>query len=270
MGIDPVLAKLPAACTEGSAPVDAIESFCDRVLEAIEPHAPIVKFQSACFERYFEAGVAALRRLMNKAAQLGLLVILDAKRGDIGTSAAHYAAGCLAQTPEGPGPDALTVNAYFGSDGLDPFLSVCREQGKGLFALVRTSNPGGDAIQSQKLADGRIVAEAMGAVVADLGSAEGLVGTGRFSCLGAVVGATKAEDAATLRRLMPQQMFLVPGFGAQGGTAEDVKPCFREDGTGALITASRSVTYAFGDEADWAAAVEAAAADLKQQIAAIL
>jgi orotidine-5'-phosphate decarboxylase len=269
VGVDPVLQKLPAEYA-GQKPVEAIEAFCGTVLEAIEPHAPIVKFQSACFERYFESGLGALRRLMRRANDLGLMVILDAKRGDIGSSAAHYAAGCLADSDDGPGPDALTVNAYFGLDGLEPFLSVCRDQGKGLFALVRTSNPGGDAIQSQTLSDGRSVGQLVGDVVAQLGSDAALVGERGFSCLGAVVGATKAEDAVALRTAMPQQVFLVPGFGAQGGTADDARACFRDDGTGALITASRSITYAFGDEKDWAGSVGAAAEDLKQQIAAIL
>ena len=128
VGIDPVLGKLPASLREANhRPVEAMETFCATVLEAVEPHAPCVKFQSACFERYFEEGLAALRRLMRRARDLGLQVILDAKRGDIGTSAAHYAAGCLADSDDGPGPDALTVNGYFGSDGLDPFLAVCRD-----------------------------------------------------------------------------------------------------------------------------------------------
>ncbi|MDX1565641.1 MAG: orotidine-5'-phosphate decarboxylase [Phycisphaeraceae bacterium] len=270
VGIDPVLEKIPQSLREVNRPVEAMETFCATVLEAVQPHAPCVKFQSACFERYFAEGLAALRRLMRRASELGLLVILDAKRGDIGTSAAHYAAGCLADSDDGPGPDALTVNGYFGSDGLDPFLAVCREQGKGLFALVRTSNPGGDAIQSQKLTDGRTVAETMGAVVADLGGEKMLLGERGFSCLGAVVGATKAEDAERLRQIMPQQLFLVPGFGAQGGTADDVRPCFRADGTGALITASRSITYAFGNEEGWAEAVAEAAARMNRQIAAIV
>ena len=153
---------------------------------------------------------------------------------------------------------------------MDPFLAVCRDQGKGLFALVRTSNPGGDAIQSQRLADGRTVAETMGSVVAELGSDKTLIGERGFSCLGAVVGATKAEDAERLRQIMPQQLFLVPGFGAQGGTADDVRPCFRDDGSGALITASRSITYAFRDEDDWAAAISEAAAQMNRQIAAVV
>jgi orotidine-5'-phosphate decarboxylase len=206
-----------------------------------------------------------------------LLVIGDAKRGDIGASSAHYAAGNFADTHyedlgELPGPDALTVNSYLGGDGLQPFLTTARDQGKGLFALVRTSNPGGDALQRLPLADGRSVAEAVADMIAQLGDEEGCVGQGGYSLLGAVVGATQAEDAVELRRRMPRQIFLVPGFGAQGGGADDVRACFNADQGGAIITASRSILYAWEKDSggDWIKAVEQAAQEMKQQIAAIL
>ncbi len=274
VGVDPVLGKLPPAMRGTSNPVSAIEDFCGRVLEAVAPHAPVVKFQSACFERYLAPGLASLHRLIDQATSLGLISILDAKRGDIGSSADHYAAGCLDDPKiDGyHGPDALTVNAYFGVDGLDPFLQVGAKTGRGLFALVRTSNPGGDAIQALTLQDGRSVADAVGALMAEIGSKADYVGKSGYSLLGAVVGATKREDAARLRAIMPQQLFLVPGFGAQGGTADDVQACFKADGTGALITASRSITYAFGDNPadNWMKAVSDAALDLKTQIQAIV
>jgi orotidine-5'-phosphate decarboxylase len=157
------------------------------------------------------------------------------------------------------------VSAYLGTDSLLPFLAP----GHGAFALVRTSNPSGDALQGLRLADGRTVAESVADLVATTGSAH--LGACGFSALGAVVGATKRSDAAALRERMPQQVFLVPGFGAQGGGVDDVLPCFRADGRGALVTASRSVIYAFGPgEPDWRSAVRRAAEELRSQIGSAL
>jgi orotidine-5'-phosphate decarboxylase len=207
-----------------------------------------VKFQSACFERYGWEGVRSLDRLIAEAADFGFVVILDAKRGDIGLTAEHYA-----RATNRTGAQWVTINAYLGADGMAPFL----EQG-GAFALVRTSNPGGDALQSLVLKDGRTLADAVSDVVADVGRAH--VGECGYSRLGAVVGATKREDAARLRERMPQQILLVPGYGAQGGAVDDVLPCFHPDGRGAIITASRSVIYAFErDDENWVAAVRSAA-----------
>ena len=158
-----------------------------------------------------------------------------------------------------------TVSAYLGADSLSPFVGA----GHGAFALVRTSNPSGDAVQSLRLADGRTVAEAVADLVAGVGAAS--VGASGFSALGAVVGATKRADAAALRARMPQQIFLVPGFGAQGGGVDDVLPCFRADGRGALVTASRSVIYAFAPgDASWQDAVRRAAEELRAQIGSAL
>lgn len=254
--------------------VDRICRFCTGVLDAIAPHVPCVKIQSACFERYLWPGVEAYHRIVAEARAFGLLVIGDAKRGDIGVSADHYAAGLLADsnlTGLGKlcGSDALTINSYLGADGIEPFIDVGRKQAKGLFALVRTSNPGGDAIQALRLKDGRTVGQAMAQLIADLGSGDGLVGDSGYSLLGAVVGATKPAEAAELRRLMPQQLFLVPGFGAQGAGADDVKACFDARGEGALITASRSIIYAFNEGGDWRKAIADAAVEMKEQIAAI-
>lgn len=268
VGLDPVLEKLPDAIDAGD-PVAAIESFSRGVIDAVADHVPAVKPQAACFERYGGAGVDVYHRVVRHAKDAGLVVVGDAKRGDIGTSSAHYAAGLLAGDGPSGGCDALTVNGYLGGDGLDPFMDVAQRDGKGLFVLVRTSNPGGDAIQSLKLADGRSVAEAVGDVVADLGKR--CVGTSGYSNVGMVVGATKPQDARVLRERYPQQLFLVPGYGAQGGGAEDVRACFKPDGTGALITASRSVIYAFGGPASgWAGAVADAAKALRDDVSEIL
>jgi orotidine-5'-phosphate decarboxylase len=237
VGLDPVLDRLPGGGIAGKDPARAIRDFCMLVIDAVASVVPAVKIQSACFERYGAAGVAACERVIDAARERELVVILDAKRGDIGVSAEHYAAATLA----GAHPAHwVTVNAYLGEDGLTPFLAS-----GGAFALVRTSNPGGDAIQTPRLADGRSVAEHVGSVIATIGGS--YVGSTGYSALGAVVGATKAEEACALRAVMPQQVFLVPGVGAQGGSIDALRALFDENGHGALITASRSVLYAGGD-----------------------
>lgn len=287
VGIDPVLEQLPPDIWPERPAADdqidireAVQAICrfvTGVFQAVAPHVACVKLQSACFERYLWPGVEAYHRLIDEAEDFGLTVIGDAKRGDIGVSASHYAAGCLGDLKLSGagklvGPDALTINTYFGSDGIQPFIDVAKSENKGLFALVRTSNPGGDAIQSLELAGGGRVADAVAKLVAGFGAQDGCVGRRGYSLLGAVVGATKAEDAARLRALMPQQLFLVPGFGAQGAGADDIRPCFKPDGTGAIITASRSIIYAYRktDTADWLAAIEQATVEMKTQVNAAI
>jgi orotidine-5'-phosphate decarboxylase len=272
VGLDPVLDKLPRGVRErASDPVQAIGEFSLGVLNAVHASrvVPAVKFQSACFERFHGRGVALLDDLIAKARGLGLVVVLDAKRGDIGISAEHYGAAAF---PENGGADVLTVSGYLGADTVEPFV----KPGRGVFVLVRTSNPGSDGVQSHRLADGRTVAEMMADMVAKLG--ESRRGTRGLSDVGAVVGATKPVDGAALRARMPDQVFLVPGFGAQGGTPDDVRalvrPGARSPGeSGVLVTASRSVIYAFDTEspvADWREGVRAAAAKLAGEIAAVV
>lgn len=277
VGFDPVYDKLPKAVREGARDdLDAIAEFAAQTMPLFAEHVPCVKFQSACFERYGVAGVGLYEHLTFYAQSLGLLVIGDVKRGDIGSTAEHYAAATLLDPPpvddEMAGPDAVTVNSYFGVDGLRPFVDVAVDEGKGVFALVRTSNPSGDAIQGLELKTGGTVADAVAKIVANLGGEKKYVGKSGYSLLGAVVGATKPGDAARLRKLMPQQLFLVPGFGAQGGSADDVKACFKKDGTGAIITSSRAITYAYKSPHDrnWLTAIEQATLDFKRQVAAIL
>jgi len=253
IGLDPVLEKLPASIrAEHWEPVAAIRAYCHQLLHAVAPHAAAVKFQSACFERYSAPGIALLHHLISEAANLGLTIILDAKRGDIGISAEHYAAAAVAS-----GAHAITVNAYLGLSTIDPYL----KSGLGVFILVRTSNPDSDAIQSHKLADGRTLAEMMADHVAQLGDRH--LGSAGLSNVGAVVGATKAEDALNLRARMPHQIFLIPGYGAQGGTAADIRAMLSgrpaTDGS-ILVTASRSVIYAFdAEDQNWQASVTRAA-----------
>ena len=274
IGFDPVYDKLPGEIRRKSPDeLDAIVAFAERTFPVFAEHAPCIKIQSACFERYGYAGVGVYEMLTHQARELGLLVVGDAKRGDIGLTASHYARATLADPPpiedmQTAAPHAVTVNSYFGSDGLVPFCDAALGMGKGVFALVRTSNPGGDAIQSLALADGRTVAQAVAQVVAQIGDDPRYIGQSGYSLLGAVVGATKPGDAARLRTLMPRQFFLVPGFGAQGGSAEDVRACFKEDGTGAIITASRSVIFAYqgSDDRDWLSAIHRAASALREDV----
>ena len=272
VGIDPRYDRLPAGLAPGTdaAPeekVGRIAEFCWQVLQIVAPVVPAVKPQSAYFEVYGPAGVETYGQVVRWAHELGLLVIGDAKRNDIGSTAEAYAAAHLA----GPDhPDALTVNGYFGADGLEPFLKVCAAEGKGVFVLVRTSNPSAGQVQDFADAGGKKLYQHMADLVASLGSGEGLVGRRGYSAVGAVVGATYPDEARELRRRMPRQLFLVPGYGAQGATAADCAAAFQSDGTGAIVNASRSVLYAFGREeyagVDWRQAVGAAAKAFAQDI----
>lgn len=263
VGLDPVVERLPPAVAPSdrscaSSCADAIERFSTGVVEAVAGTVAAVKLQAACFERHGAAGVAAMERVLAAARATGLVVVLDFKRGDIGISAEHYAASAATV-----GAHWTTVSAYLGADGVLPFLA----DGRGAFALVRTSNPSGDALQSLALSDGRTVAEAVADLVSTLGA--GTVGASGFSTLGAVVGATKGAEIAALRARMPRTVLLVPGYGAQGGTADDVRAAFTEPGRGALITASRSVIYPSGGGGDWTGAVRDAARRFADEIRAI-
>jgi orotidine-5'-phosphate decarboxylase len=273
VGIDPVVERLPDSLRrEGGVPAvaAAIGMFSLGVVEAVADIVPCVKIQSACFERYGHPGVAALQHVISEAKRREMEVILDAKRGDIGLTAAHYAAAAfdaVVAAPREGRADWITINSYLGEDGITPFL----RPGHGAFALVRTSNPGGDAIQAMTLADGRTVAEHVAALIASIG--ESHLGERGYSALGAVVGATKPADAASLRALMPQQILLVPGYGAQGGGVNDVLPCFQRDDagrlSGAIVTTSRSVIFAFDPEDnDWQHSISAAATDFAAEIGA--
>ena len=264
VGLDPVIDRLPAPMVpervaDHAQCTRAIEAFSMGVLSAVATDASAVKIQAACYERYGAEGYAAMGRVLAAAHASGLAVILDFKRGDIGISAEHYAASARAT-----GSHWTTINAYLGNDGIAPFLA----EGHGAFALVRTSNPSGDALQTLALADGRTVSEAVADMVSTLGAAS--IGASGFSALGAVVGATKRAEIASLRARMPHTIFLVPGYGAQGGTADDVRACFTAPQSGALITASRSVIYPkAGAGVPWEQAIRDAARAFADEIRAI-
>jgi orotidine-5'-phosphate decarboxylase len=260
VGLDPRRGSLPAALQarhEGRGPAGvaaAYEEFCGRVLEIVAPLVPVVKPQAAFFEACGPDGMAAMQRLLAKARGLGLLTILDGKRNDIASTAAAYADAAFGVW----GADALTVNPYLGSDALDPFITSARKAGGGVFVLVRTSNPGAGLFQDLAVADGRPLYQHVGAAVAE--RARESVGACGLGDVGAVVGATYPAEMALLRRQMPEVPFLVPGYGAQGGTADDVRAAFREDGLGAVVNSSRGVLFPFRpDETDWEARVERAA-----------
>ena len=242
VGIDPVYERMPEAMLEAtSGKVEPIERFSLGVIDAVTDVVGVVKLQSACFERYGHDGMAALERTAQHARDAKLLVILDAKRGDIGLTSEHYAAWAF----DTVGADAVTLNPYLGVDAITPFLDAqwSAGRGRGVFALVRTSNPSSDAIQSATLAGGETVASLVADLVRETGA--GRTGERGFSDVCAVVAATKPADAALLRAKMPAQIFLAPGFGAQGGSTETIQGLFLPTGLGALVTASRSVIYAF-------------------------
>ena len=279
VGLDPTYDRLPAELkTPDATPADrveAIEAFCGTVIELVAPFVPAVKPQIACFERYGPAGVRAYCHAVAAAQDAALTVIGDAKRGDIGATAQAYADAHLRAPPTDDATsmravDALTVNGYFGSDALQPFVDAARQENRGLFVLVRTSNPGGAEVQDFADADGKKFFIHMAEQVARIGGSEDLIGRSGYSCVGAVVAATYPDEARLLRSVMPRQIFLVPGYGAQGATASDCAAAFDADGRGGIVNASRSVIYAFQADTDrpWQSAVERAAKAFAAGVAA--
>jgi orotidine-5'-phosphate decarboxylase len=275
VGIDPDPKRMPEVfrCSDSGDPAEQREKvrrFCLDVLDVVAPHVPAVKPQIAYFEQLPGpepfSGLAVYAEVVQAARALGLIVIGDAKRGDIGSTAQAYASAHLAAKDAA---DAVTVNGYFGAEGLAPFVDTAKRTGRGLFVLVRTSNPSAKDIQDFADAQGRPFYEHLAGHVARLGDGDGLLGECGYSCVGAVVGATYPQEARRLRTIMPKQLFLVPGYGAQGATAADCAAAFKPDGTGAIVNASRSVLYAHTryPEPDWKQAVEKAARQFAADIA---
>lgn len=272
VGLDPFLDRLPTRLLEQTrrehqdpraAAAAAAQTFFEAVLEDVAPHACAVKPQSAFFEAMGPAGLSCWEALVDRAHELGLLVIGDVKRGDIGSTAAAYVEAHLG----GPSPvDAVTLNPYLGTDSLQPFLKRADSHGAGMFILVRTSNPSAAELQDLALADGRAVHERVAAMVSSWG--ESRVGRSGYSSVGAVVGATAPRELAQLREALPHAWFLVPGVGAQGGTAADVAAAFDERGLGAVVNSSRGILYAFGDpgEREWRRPIGAAARTLAAEL----
>jgi len=273
VGLDPRLDLLPAElCPDpavaGYYPETAAEfiaEFNRQVIDLVAPYAVAVKPQIAFYEQYGWAGLRAYAETIRRARRAGLLVIGDIKRGDIGTTAEAYAVGHFDHL----GADALTVNPYLGSDSLVPFLRMCREKGRGIFVLVKTSNP-----SSRELQDWPGGGQALYRRVAELVREWGkeLRGACGYSAVGAVVGATHPAEAAELRTMLPDCVFLVPGYGAQGATAADCAACFAPDGSGAVVNSARGIIHAYrpggGQEevTDWRGAIARAAETMRAEL----
>jgi orotidine-5'-phosphate decarboxylase len=280
VGLDPRYDLLPGPLRpEGSAAglparAAACAEFCRGVIDVVAPLVPVVKPQAAFFEELGPSGMAALWEIIQYAQGKELLVVVDGKRNDIGSTATAYASGYLGRGEKSAwGADALTVNPYLGDDSLKPFVDLAVQRSAGIFVLVKTSNPGGRMFQDLK-GDGRTVYEHVADLVEDL--ARQTQSKSCYGAAGAVVGATYPEQLAQLRSQMPHTWLLVPGYGSQGGTAKQVAGAFDSDGFGAIVNNSRGILFAFRDgeyakefgEARWQAAIEAATRRMIDELAA--
>jgi len=283
VGIDPRFHFLPdelqeratsAREEESQAKARAFTEFSCRLIDVVAPLVPAVKPQAAFFEQLGPPGSAALADVMQHARKSGLIVICDAKRGDIGSTADAYAHAYLAganasATPWGA--DCLTVNPYLGADTLEPFVKICQQRGAGIYVLVRTSNPGSGEFQDRQ-SEGRRLFEHVACIVEKLAAQ---TSENAWGAVGAVVGATYPEELAQLRQMMPHAPLLVPGYGSQGGTAADVAAAFTDDGFGAIVNSSRGINFAFRadkyreqfDPDDWEHAIEQATLDMIADLA---
>jgi orotidine-5'-phosphate decarboxylase len=273
VGLDPRFGSLPANVKDGKhahfgprgAEALAITRFCKAIIDVVAPLVPAVKPQVAFFEELGIAGLDCLTHIIKHAREKGLLVIVDAKRGDIGSTAEAYAAAYFGEQASWPG-DALTISPYLGDDSLSPFVTAARKADGGVFTLVKTSNPGGKQFQDL-IIDGLPLYRHVAAHIEKLAAED--AGTHGYGSVGAVVGATYPEQLAELRAAMPHAWFLIPGYGSQGGTAKDCAAGFDARGFGSVINNSRGIIFAhsrrefaqFG-EARWEAAVEAATLDM--------
>jgi len=284
VGLDPRLDQLPKSIVESARQREtdqvaiaaaAFEEFCVRIIDVVAALVPAVKPQAAFFEEWGPDGCLALARVIRYARKSGLIVICDAKRGDIGSTAEAYARAYLAgEDPQAAvwAADALTVNPYLGRDTLEPFVEVAQQRGAGIYVLVRTSNPGAGTLQDRR-SDSKPIYEHVAGVVEEL--ALETSGEGRYGSVGAVVGATYPRELAELHELMPHVPLLVPGYGSQGGNAADVAGAFDADGLGAVVNNSRGINFAQSrepysnrlSEAEWEQAVEAATRDMIADLA---
>jgi orotidine-5'-phosphate decarboxylase len=249
VGLDPRVDQMPEF-VRSHGTYAAITAFHELVIDAVADLVPAVKPQLAFFEQYGVLGMQAFDNTVRAAKKRGLLVIADGKRNDISSTAEAYANAYLSagevDRDAGFDCDALTVTPYLGRDSLVPFVEACKKHGKGLFVVLKTSNPGSKDFEDQTLAEtGRPLYEKIGGVLNELGAS--LVGESGYSSIGAVIGATFPEEGRRLRTLMPKALILVPGYGAQGGSAKAAAECFNDDGLGAIVNSSRGITYAFGD-----------------------
>ncbi len=259
IGLDPMLSYIPEHILKASfrefgenlaGAADAIWNYNREIVDHTWDLVPCVKPQIAMYEQFGIEGLKIYEKTVRYCQEKGLLVIGDAKRGDIGSTSAAYATAHLGKVKVGDsvctafGTDFLTVNPYLGTDGVKPFVDVCKEQDKGIFVLVKTSNPSSGEFQD-RLVEGKPLYEHVADKVVEWGRD---CMDGAYSNVGAVVGATYPEMSAVLRKQMPNTYFLVPGYGAQGATALDLKPCFNEDGFGAIVNSSRGIIAAYKQE----------------------
>lgn len=275
VGLDPMLKFVPEHIKNGAfkeyganlkGASEAILEFNKRIVDAVYDLVPAVKPQIAMYEQFGVEGVIAFKKTVDYCKEKGLVVIGDIKRGDIGSTSEAYAIGHLSSQDiggtkyEGFGEDFATVNPYLGSDGIKPFLDVCRKEKKGIFILVKTSNPSSGEFQD-RLIDGKPLYEHVAEKVNEWG--EDIMGNS-YSYVGAVVGATYPEMGAALRKVMPKAYILVPGYGAQGGKGKDLKAFFNEDGLGAIVNSSRGIIAAYKSE-QYASFTEEGFADASRQ-----
>ncbi len=287
VGLDPTLNFVPKFILDKAinekgetleAAADAIFEFNKKIVDEIYDLIPAVKPQIAMYEQFGIPGLMAFKKTLDYCHDKGLLVIGDAKRGDIGSTSTAYAIGHIGKVKVGGteiapfDEDFLTINPYMGSDSVVPFVEECKKYDKGLFILVKTSNPSSGEFQDQKVGK-KAVYELVGKKVDEWGAE--LVKNG-YSDVGAVVGATYPEMGEVLREIMPKAYILVPGYGAQGGTAAELKPFFNKDGLGAIVNSSRGIIAAFKQEKyaeygaeGFAEAARAAVIDMKNDIASI-
>lgn len=261
VGLDPRWESLPLAVRVAHpTPAAAYEAFGLRVLELIAPLVRVVKPQAAFFEQAGPDGMRAMQVILRRARAMGFVTILDAKRGDIASTADAYADAAFGPVWDA---DALTVNPYLGADAVAPFIARARAAQRGVFVLVRTSNPGG--IFQNLNCDGRPLYRRVAEAVAEWNAAN--VGANGLGDVGAVAGATHPAELAELRAAMPNVWLLVPGYGAQGGTAADVRAGLRADGLGAVVNSSRGVTFPFQpDDPNWEAKIVAATTHAAEEL----
>ncbi|MFO0803159.1 MAG: orotidine-5'-phosphate decarboxylase [Gemmataceae bacterium] len=255
VGIDPRWESLPLAIrTAHSDPARAFEVFSLKVLELVAPFSAVVKPQAAFFELLGPAGMNAMKNVLAAAKSMGFVTILDAKRGDIASTAEAYAHAAFGPTWDA---DSLTINPYLGRDAVEPFLNAAKAASRGVFVLVRTSNPGAGLFQDLNV-EGRPLYRKVAAEVVNWN--ESTLGECDLGDVGAVVGATHPRELAELRAAMPKVWLLVPGYGAQGATAADVKAAYLPNGLGAVVNSSRGVTFPFKPhDADWESKIVEAA-----------
>ena len=279
VGLDTSFDYLPdemrAGVKDFAGAAERIFDFNKTLIDRLYDVVPSVKVQIAYYEMYGAPGLKAFEETLRYAVEKGLIVIADAKRNDIGSTAACYSSAFLGETNvEGNAlrafpADFLTVNAYLGTDGIAPFVDDCKKRDRGIFVLVKTSNPSSGELQNKLLADGTPVYEYMGALVEKWG--EGTEGKYGYSAVGAVVGATHPEEAARLRKLLPHTFFLIPGYGAQGGNAQMLKCCFGADGLGGVVNNSRGILCAYRKRGGtYYDAARAAALDMQRDLASVL